>query len=513
MPPEAALQLHREASLPLAWRAPLAMLALAWAALIALFLPQWTAMADQWWNISTYTHILVVPAILAWLVAQRWPALAPLAPGGWWPGLILFAGAALLWVLGGFAGLALAQQAGAVLMLIMAVPALLGPRVAWGLLFPLFYMLFLVPFGDELIPAMQTLDARLTVALLHVTGVPTHAGGVFLWTPAGLFEIAEACSGVKFLVAMVAFGILAANVCFVSPWRRAGFIAASVIVPILANAVRSWGTVYVAQIKGAAWAGGFDHIVYGWIFFAIVIGGTIAAAWRYFDRGLDAPMIDGAALAGSTLLARLERLRLPPLAALLLPLGLAGAAIGWERAGEGLTAPLPARIALPEIAGWHRLDTPPRLVWEPRADGAGRRLLGRYADGRGHVVDVFVALYAATHQDAKPDGLGEGATPAGDGWTWAAAGTPVEGARSERLLGRAAAVRVAETSYRNGALLTGSPLALRLSGIADRLLLRPQVTSMLILSAEDARAEDSLAAFRAAIGPRGEWIDAIGKGI
>jgi len=42
---------------------------------------------------------------------------------------------------------------------------------------------------------------------------------VFIDTPAGLFEVAEACSGVKFLIAMTAFGVLASNVCFVG-WKR-----------------------------------------------------------------------------------------------------------------------------------------------------------------------------------------------------------------------------------------------------------------------------------------------------
>ena len=68
--------------------------------------------------------------------------------------------------------------------------------------------------------------------LLALTGVPASIDGVFITTPAGLFEVAEACSGVKFLIAMIAFGTLVANVCFTSWPRRCVFIAASVIVPI-----------------------------------------------------------------------------------------------------------------------------------------------------------------------------------------------------------------------------------------------------------------------------------------
>jgi len=82
-------------------------------------------------------------------------------------------------------------------------------------------MLFLVPFGDELVPTLQMITADLTIALVHLSGIPAVIDGVFIDTPIGLFEVAEACSGVKFLVAMVALGSLAAHVCFASWWRRA----------------------------------------------------------------------------------------------------------------------------------------------------------------------------------------------------------------------------------------------------------------------------------------------------
>ena len=59
------------------------------------------------------------------------------------------------------------------------------------------------------------------------------------------------------------------------------------VVPIIANGIRAWGTIAVAQVKGAAYAGGFDHIVYGWLFFAVVIGiplGILMGKSRILDE-------------------------------------------------------------------------------------------------------------------------------------------------------------------------------------------------------------------------------------
>src|SRR5687768_12512428 len=101
--------------LPLDWRSPLARLAIAWAGLVALAWADWAEMARQWWDASTYNHILLVPPILVWLVRLRWPELVRLTPTGWWPGLGLLGGAVLAWLAGAAAGINLASQLGAVL--------------------------------------------------------------------------------------------------------------------------------------------------------------------------------------------------------------------------------------------------------------------------------------------------------------------------------------------------------------------------------------------------------------
>ena len=245
--------------LPLAWHWPLLQLGLAWLALIVLFRTDWAAMAGQWWNISTYNHVLLIPAIIAWLVWQRLGQLGQLRPTNWWPGLAMFAAATLLWLLGAFAGLAIIRQLGAVVMLVTTALALLGPRVGAGLAFPLGYMLMLVPFGEELVPPMQMVTAAITVGLVHASGISATIDGVFINTPAGLFKVAEACSGVMFLVAMFAFGVLAAHVCFIAWRRRIAFMALTLAVPVMANGVRAWGTIFAAQYVGVKRAAGFDQ--------------------------------------------------------------------------------------------------------------------------------------------------------------------------------------------------------------------------------------------------------------
>jgi exosortase A len=457
----------------------------AWTALIVLFRSDWADMVAQWLDSSTYNHIVLVPVIVGWLIHQRWAQLAKLRAVVWWPALLAFAAALLVWLLGAVAGFNLFKQIGAVAVLPAVAAMILGPRLTAALTFPLAYMAFLVPFGDELVPPLQMITAWLTIQLTHLSGIPAAVNGVFIDTPAGLFEVAEACSGVKFLIAMVALGVLVANVCFTSWKRRIGFMALAIVAPIIANGIRAWGTIYAAQSIGAEAAGGLDHIVYGWVFFAVVIAAVLGLAWRWFDRPFDAELVDVEAIEASPWLARLAVLTAPPVRVLAACVALLVGVQGWSAAAERLAAPLPVAIDLPLVPGWTRVNYRPQISWEPRATGAEHRLLGRYRDARGREVDVFFGLYSAQRDGKEAGGFGEGALPTDGVWSWSKPGEPALGGKTDWLLAE---------------------------GRVNRLAQRPAM--LLILSVEgqsDATAEHTLADFRTATGSLPQWMDRTAK--
>ena len=507
------------AGLSARWRMPLLQLAAVWLGLIVLFFPDWRAMAGQWWDSSTYNHILLVPPIIGWLVSQRRTELAQLSPAGWWPALVVFAGAGLLWLLGEFAGLAVVRQLAVVVMAQAGFAAVMGAEVVTGLLFPLFYMLFLVPMGDEMIPALQTLTARLTMALLGVAHIPATINGVFITTPAGYFKVAEACSGIKFLIAMVAYGTLVANVCFLSWWRRAAFIAVSVVVPIVANGLRAFGTIWIAGWYGIRFASSFDHVIYGWVFFALVMALCMAVGWRFFDRAVDTPMIDPQAIVANRLVRWLAARRLSSKFALPLMLLIAVGFIGWGGTAQTLVAKLPEGVRLPAVKGWAPVAADDGMAWAPLHGGADRQFHMRFRNGAGATVDVSFALYANQGNGREAAGFGQGALPQGSRWAWERQGPSVGVAKSDVIEAPSDRPqperRLCLTWYRSGALLTGSNLALRLQAMRDHLALRRQLTGVLILSASDRFNRDpaaALSAFIATVGPVDRWIDAMASG-
>ena len=273
------------------WRLHLARLAFAIVAIVALFYVDVFKMVEIWWTSSTFTHCLFILPLVGWLIWQRGDEVLAIEPRVWAPGLVLIAAAGTGWMIGQAAGVSILRHACIIMMIQGSVLTLLGPAVTRGLLFPLFYLYFLVPFGDELVPPLQTITAKLCMLFLGWAGIPAHIEGVFISTASGNFEVAEACSGVKFLVAMFAYSTLVANVCFRSWAKRAAFMALAVTVPVIANGVRAYATIHISYLTSNAFAEGIDHVVYGWFFFGFVMLLVMALAWKFFDRSVSDPWL------------------------------------------------------------------------------------------------------------------------------------------------------------------------------------------------------------------------------
>ena len=485
-------------AVPTAWRRPSAILGGVALLLVGLFWHDVTALTKIWWTSTTFGHCLFIPPVLAWLVWQRRAGLAQLTPVAWAPGLLLVALGGFGWLLGDAGGVALARHLGMVLMLQGAVVTLLGPNVARGLLFPLCYAVFLVPFGEGLEEPLQTATVAMTMPLLHLFGVPAQVDGVLITIPNGYFEVAEACSGAKFVIAMIAYGALVANVCFVSWRRRAIFMVVALVVPILANGLRAFGTIYAAYLTSVEQATGMDHIVYGWVFFGVVMAAVIAIGWRWFDRAPDAPVFYPARLQA------VPRFRLDaPLAAALI---LATAAVfpAWSSAIAGRAQALPDRIALPEVPGWHRSATSIRAAWSPNYPNADHFLFGRYTDARGESVDLAIAVYGSQREGKELVAFGVGPLREDDRWVRVSDLPDLDGGSAMRITAPGPVERQVATWYRVGDVLTQRPAVVKLATLQAKLLGGPQRAVAVHVSAEATPGSDpraAMARFVAALGP------------
>jgi exosortase A len=486
------------------WKVALTRLGIACALILVLFWRDAADMALIWWNSSTFNHCLLILPIIWWLVDQRKVELAKIEPQAWTLALAWVATGALGWLLGDAAGVALARHAGLVMMLQGAVVTLLGPNVARGLMFPLFYSFFLIPFGEEFVPALQTITAKMCMWLLGLSGIPAHIEGIYISTPTALFRVAEACSGVKFLVAMVALGALVANLCFKSWGRRIAFMAACIVIPILANGLRAFGTIYIAHHGNVDFAASFDHVFYGWIFFGLVIALVIAAGWPFFDKAADDVTVDAAKLQSPVRFPMATKVAVPAL------LAVVAVPVAWSAFVSSAASPVPAQIALPEVAGWQRVDYAPRLAWKPHFAKASHELLGRYRNAAGQEADLYIAVYDRQSEGRELVGYGQGAVGPDSKWSWIAGCDSPTRARCERISADNISHREVVSFYRVGGFTSGAGSAVKLATLKARLLGGNQQAVAVLVSAEridKAQPRAVIDAFVKSLGPIDKMAD------
>ena len=153
----------------------------------------------------------------------------------------------------------------------LSIWAFIGNQLALKILFPLVFILFCIPVGEELIPAMQEVTADLSMVMLNWTGIPIYRSGLYIEIPQGRFLVAEACSGISFFIASVVIGSLYAYLNIRSTKRRVIFMLISIIFPVIANGIRVFGIILTGYLTDMEHAVGADHLIYGWVFFCIVI--------------------------------------------------------------------------------------------------------------------------------------------------------------------------------------------------------------------------------------------------
>jgi len=331
-------------------------LALVLAATLLLFRDTAAAMVAIWLRSDTFAHCFLVPPIGLWLVWRKRATLAVLAPEPM-PWLLLpLAGACLLWLMGELATVGPASQFALVTLIVLSVPALYGWAITRELLFPLAFLYFSVPLGEFLVPTLINHTADFTVAALRLSGIPVYREGNEFVIPSGNWSVVEACSGVRYLIASFMVGTLFAYLNYTSLRRRLVFMAVAIVVPIVANWVRAYLIVMIGHLSGNKLAVGVDHLIYGWVFFGIVVGLMfwIGAHWSE-PEAQAVPTLSPAGDVGVRLSAW------PAAAGVVLLLAVVQA--WWWRLDHPQSLPPPVLNLPAAPPGWTTTDDP--MPWQP----------------------------------------------------------------------------------------------------------------------------------------------------
>ena len=371
-------------------------------ALIALILVlAWTAywyagtlgaMVEIWSRSDTYAHGFIVPPIVLWLIWRERQQIARYQPvPSFWmllPLTVLVFG----WLIGELTAVNALTQFTATAILISAGLALLGPRLGVRLAFPLAFLFFAVPIGDFMMPQLMAWTAKFTVLALRLSNVPVYQEGLQFVIPSGHWSVVEACSGIRYIIASLTVGTLFAYLNYASLKRRLTFIAVSLLVPILANWMRAYIIVMLGHLSSNRLATGADHLIYGWVFFGIVILIMFAIGMRWSEEPVEKAPSPAQAAADSA------HAHSP------WPVALAVAAIcaaGPIIFAQLSKAPVRPPLSLPSPtapSGWQ--VTTPLTDWHPAFANPSAELRTAFAKGT-QTVGLYIAYYRDQNFERK----------------------------------------------------------------------------------------------------------------
>jgi exosortase A len=356
------------ATLPGSPRDALWAIALSLVCLMVLYRDTVAQIINLWTTSGTYEHGFAIVPIVAWLIWNRRRELSQCKVA---PSILALVGViagGFVWLLGVLAPASVVTHFALVLMIVATIVAIAGAQVGKALVFPLGFLFLAVPFGDFMVPIMVDWTADFTVAALRVTGVPVFREGNDFVIPTGRWSVVEACSGIRYFHAALTGGAIFAYLVYRSSVRRMLFIGLSIVTPIIANWLRAYLIVLIGHMSNNELASGVDHLVYGWVFFGMVMALLfwVGIRWR---EDLQDSTTSGAALRrfGNTTIGSRRSILVVAAAVIV-------STLIWPAISDSIQARLDAFVPNFTIESvrpstWEALSDDP-IIWKPTLPGA-----------------------------------------------------------------------------------------------------------------------------------------------
>ena len=227
--------------------------------------------ATQIWERPEYSHGLIIPFIAAFLAWQQRDWLERQAFRGSWWGIGVLAFAVLVNAVGQLASLYLLQRYAALLGFYGLVLALLGGRPFRRLWVALLILLFLIPLPDALYGSLSTklqlISSWLGVAVIRLFGISVFLEGNVIDLGSLQLQVAEACSGLRYLFPLMTLGFIAAYFFKAALWKRLLVFLSSIPITVAMNSLRIGLIGVTVEYWGRGMAEGVLHDFEGWVVF------------------------------------------------------------------------------------------------------------------------------------------------------------------------------------------------------------------------------------------------------
>jgi exosortase A len=137
-------------------------------------------------------------------------------------------------------------------------------RFNWYILFPVALLVFVLPVWGALVPLLQNLSTQAVTFIMGFSGIPIYVEEQFITIPAGVFEIAGGCSGLRYLIVSLSISSLFIFLYIQNIKRASLFLTVAILGALLTNWIRITALVVIGDYTDMQSSLITDHNAFGW---------------------------------------------------------------------------------------------------------------------------------------------------------------------------------------------------------------------------------------------------------
>ncbi len=231
----------------------------------------------QAWSTAEYSHGPLIPLISLYLFLRelrRMPLPRPVVTDRW-PGIVVIAAALIIAVLGNLTRIPDIVTYAMILWVGGVMLSVFGWERGRHHLLPVVHLVFMLPLPNfvywKLTIFLQWVSSELGVWLLQLAGVSVFLEGNVIDLGVYKLQVAEACSGLRYLFPILSFSYLFAILYRGPLWHKLVLLISAAPLTVLMNAVRIAVIGLLVNSRGLEQAEGFMHFFEGWVIFVLCI--------------------------------------------------------------------------------------------------------------------------------------------------------------------------------------------------------------------------------------------------
>lgn len=228
-------------------------------------------MFNSWMSYEEYSHGLILPFLSLYLIWLRRDELLNIKLTPSWFGLFIVVISLLINSVARMAAVFSVQQYAFVLTVYGLVICLGGFRLFRLLIAPMLLLMFMVPppnfFMNNLSAHLQLISSQLGVLFIRIAGVSVYLEGNVIDLGVYKLQVAEACSGLRYLFPLMTMGFFMAYLFRAPIWKRMLVFLSSIPLTIVMNSLRIGVIGVLVEYWGISMAEGFLHDFEGWVVF------------------------------------------------------------------------------------------------------------------------------------------------------------------------------------------------------------------------------------------------------